>query len=359
MPNSPGLVSVIIPAYNAEKYLARTLVSALRQDYASLEVLVVDDGSSDRTAEIAAGFALSDKRVQLHRKTNGGVASARNLGIDKATGTWLAFLDADDLWHPTKISKQVSTIRDRGLLDGGAGVFCFSHSIDQWDRVVFFPQPKPDLRVYSLPSHIAVHPVGNGSSLMLRKEVALEVGGFDESYLGIDAGGCEDLDFELSVVARYPICALPEFLVGYRTYPGNMSSNRERMCRAMAEVTRRHTRNKRLSVRVRRWAWSNYSKFAIANYTRAGAYLRAAGELLKLSVRDAPFLLARSLPSAIRKVRSRVGPYHRLASGEGVGVMFELADVTPALLSMPKFDADRIRYLQDQDRTWRYRESKP
>ncbi|HEY9862115.1 MAG TPA: glycosyltransferase family A protein, partial [Candidatus Obscuribacterales bacterium] len=92
------LVSVIIPAYNAERFIARTLESVLNQTYQNIEVLVVDDGSSDRTPEIVHHFAEIDARIILFHQSNAGVAAARNLAIQHAKGEFIAPLDADDIW---------------------------------------------------------------------------------------------------------------------------------------------------------------------------------------------------------------------------------------------------------------------
>lgn len=98
-------VSVIIPAYNSITYLPATLDSVLRQTFADFEVFIVDDGSSDNTA--AWGSQIQDRRVQLMTQANQGTCAARNTGIALAQGEYIAFLDADDLWHPTKLAKQV------------------------------------------------------------------------------------------------------------------------------------------------------------------------------------------------------------------------------------------------------------
>ena len=91
------MVTVIVPAYNMEKYLARCLDSLLAQSYTDLEILVIDDGSKDRTYEIAERYAGKDGRIKAFHKENGGVSSARNLGIEKATGEYILFMDPDDL----------------------------------------------------------------------------------------------------------------------------------------------------------------------------------------------------------------------------------------------------------------------
>jgi len=104
--NSP-LVSVIVAAYNAETFIKQTLDSVLNQTYRNIEVLVVDDGSEDRTAEIVAAIVQKSQRVLLLQQSNKGVASARNLAIQNPRGAYIAPIDADDIWYPQKLEKQM------------------------------------------------------------------------------------------------------------------------------------------------------------------------------------------------------------------------------------------------------------
>lgn len=108
-------VSVIIPAYNTAAYLAETIESVLQQTYRDFEVIVVDDGSSDNTAEVARSFAPP---VTVLTKANGGPAAARNLAIQNSTGEFIAFLDSDDLWVADKLAEQVA------LLDAAPEIGC-------------------------------------------------------------------------------------------------------------------------------------------------------------------------------------------------------------------------------------------
>jgi glycosyltransferase involved in cell wall biosynthesis len=101
------LVTVIIPCYNMEPYLAQTLDSVIGQTHQNLEILVVDDGSNDRTAEIAREYEKRDLRIKLLTQANKGASAARNLGLGRAAGKYIAFTDGDDWWDSTKIEKQV------------------------------------------------------------------------------------------------------------------------------------------------------------------------------------------------------------------------------------------------------------
>ena len=119
VPVPAPLVSIIVPAFNAERFVARALRSALGQAYPNLEIIVVDDGSTDRTAEIVRSF--SDPRIRLAPQTNRGQAAARNHGIRLSAGKYVTFLDADDVYLPAKVERQVAFL---GATPGYQGAFC-------------------------------------------------------------------------------------------------------------------------------------------------------------------------------------------------------------------------------------------
>lgn len=108
------LVSVIIPVYNGERYLGEALESAFAQTYQTFEVIVIDDGSTDHSAEIAHGYG---DRIQYYFQENGGIGAARNCGVSLSRGAYLAFLDADDLWVPDKLTRQVQALNAAPELD--------------------------------------------------------------------------------------------------------------------------------------------------------------------------------------------------------------------------------------------------
>ena len=230
------LVSVVIPAFNASAYIERTLRSAGRQTYAALEIIVVNDGSTDDTAQLVAQIAMSDARIRLLSTPNRGVAAARNTGIEASSGRFVAFLDADDLWHPMKIEKQVNALNR--LSSHWAAVYTLHYLINEDDEIIR-PGSSDVARGYIYARHLNVKYVGNGSALLVRRDAALAIGGFDSSYAAEGLGGCEDLDFELKLAARYFIEVVPERLVGYRKHPGSMSSDHLRMGTSALEVVRR------------------------------------------------------------------------------------------------------------------------
>lgn len=223
------LVSVVIPAYNAESTLDETLRSVRGQTHESLEIIVVDDGSADSTRTVAERHAATDARVQVLHQPNAGVAAARNAGWRHARSPFIAFVDADDLWAPTKIEKQLAA-----LLAGGDRiglVYCWFARIDHASRIVGLhdgPLWQGDVREPILRSNF----IGNGSSVLMRREALVAAGGFDAGLQARGAHGCEDYLLYFRVAEACHFALVPERLVGYRHLPHNMSSNRPRMLRS-------------------------------------------------------------------------------------------------------------------------------
>ena len=118
------LISCVVPVFNGERYLAEALESILKQSYRSLEIIVVDDGSTDGTAAVMDHYA---GQARLLRQANAGTAAARNLGLNAAQGEFVAFLDADDLWHPEKLERQMARFQARPELD-----YCVAHVQNFW-----------------------------------------------------------------------------------------------------------------------------------------------------------------------------------------------------------------------------------
>ena len=230
------LVSVIIPAYNAEAWIGSTLASALAQTYQNLEVIVVDDGSKDGTFAIVQTFASRDRRVRIVRQTNQGLASARNAAIAAAIGSLIAPLDADDLWHPEKLAKQVAVMRDAGPRVGL--VYTWYSIIDETGRVTargLRPRYQGDVHAALVVSNF----VSSASIPLIRRSCLDEVGGY-----AMKIEGCEDLKLYLDTAERYEFRLVPEFLVGYRKSSGSMSQNSAKMksshAKVLAEVRERH-----------------------------------------------------------------------------------------------------------------------
>jgi len=281
-----ALTSVVIPAYNAERFLERTMLSVLRQTYNNLEVIVIDDGSTDKTRVVAEAGATGDSRVRIISVPNGGVAKARNIGIQEANGEYVAFVDADDLWHPTKIERQVTAMSHRNGDPQPAAVYVLFRIIDIDDRIMGSGH-RILLSGYSFARHLCTRPVGNGSSLLVRRETALAVGGFNPAWAARGIGGCEDLDFELKIAARYPIAGVGQYLVGYRRYPGNMSSNSRSMALGAISTIAHHIEEcPELPKWVARFALATISEYAVRSLVGAKDRKLLLREFLRFSRRD-------------------------------------------------------------------------
>jgi hypothetical protein len=184
------LVSVIMPAYNAEATIARSIESVLAQTLTQFELIVVDDRSSDGTARLVDRHAQADTRILLHRlPANGGVAAARNAGIARARGRYVAFLDSDDWWHPRKLELQIAQM----LASSAQLSYC------AYQRV------HPDGRVLST----IVPPATVTHADMLRSNFIGNLTGVYECSLGpasFQKIGHEDYVFWLQMVRRAARC---------------------------------------------------------------------------------------------------------------------------------------------------------
>lgn len=240
-----GLISVVIPAYNSESYINKTIECAKRQTYSNIEIIVVDDGSTDRTHEVATSAATSDSRVKILKQINQRVGAARNYGLRQASGRFVAFLDSDDLWHPTTLQRHLEILLGE---PNGKASFCHHRVIDVHDRILFSETYWP-VKQFNFGAHLVMQPVRNGSSLVVDRELAMAVGGFISRYRS-----CEDLDFELKIAARSPIRVVPEYLVGYRRSPENMSSNKQHMIEGIVGVMSESMQaNQHLPRRTKAW----------------------------------------------------------------------------------------------------------
>ena len=222
-------VSLIVPVYDAERYIGFTIESLIRQSHADLEIIVVDDGSTDRTREIACRYAETDARITVLPQKNLGVATARNTGIEVAKGEFVGFIDADDIWHSTAVAKMLS--RFEGASPDLGVVYTWSADIDEENRLIGGVHASR-ARGHVYPLLIFHNFLGNASSTIIRKRSLEAIGGYRPEF---DLG-CEDFDLYLRLAARFDYDVVPEFLVAYRRTPGAMSSHAERMERAHQQV---------------------------------------------------------------------------------------------------------------------------
>jgi len=210
-----GLVSVIIPAFNAERHVGQAVDSVLRQTHQDLEVVVVDDGSTDGTVAVVQRFP--DRRVRLVCQANGGVASARNRGIRETCGEWVALLDADDYWLPQKIQVQLAEVARRPDL---LAVGSFMSYLGEADRPLGVAGMTVGPREQKLVAEGRLTPFPPGSTALIRREPLEALGGFDES-LRHNAPAVEDLDLISRLATQGEVGCVPEVLAVYRLHSGS------------------------------------------------------------------------------------------------------------------------------------------
>ncbi len=224
---STPVVSVVIPAYNAQLHLGDTLESALAQTFRSFEVIVVDDGSTDATAAIAENYR--NRGVVVMAQANGGAAAARNRALSLARGKLVALLDSDDLWEPDYLETMVQFLDQRPEL---SIAFCdlrfFGESklVGKTYQEVYPPSPPITFaKVAGGVSHICLDAI-------LRREVFSRIGMFDERLRAV-----EDFDLWLRALhARCRIEPVPRVLVRYRRHAASVSANNTVMCSATLQV---------------------------------------------------------------------------------------------------------------------------
>src|SRR5580765_1257337 len=260
----PQTVSVIILTYNYGRFIAEALRGVLAQTHPSSEIIVVDDGSTDDTQEIVAQFGESVKYI---RQENSGVCAARNRGVEESSGDYIAFLDADDIWEPTKLEKQVAKFASdpaialvhcgmresddetgetiRVHLDGGEeGV---AENLLLWEEPVI---------------------VGPGGTIMISRIAFDAVDGFDPR---MKVG--EDWDFCYRVARRFNVGFVAEPLVNYRSHEAAAHHSVENMERGMTMFYEKAFADPSVS-HLRRRSYGNFHKVMAGSYFTLGEYTR-------------------------------------------------------------------------------------
>ena len=346
-PQEDELVSVIVPAYNAAATIDETLKSALAQTHQNLEILVVDDGSTDATAEIVAAFAKRDQRIALLHQLNAGVAAARNLAIEHARGSYIAPLDADDLWHPLKIARQVGAMRQGGPRVGV--VYCWRRLIDVTGRII------PEYRLpYPHEGNVLAAVLlgnipGNGSVPLIRRERLLDVGGFDTALHSQGAQGCEDLQLYVRLAERCDFALVPLFLVGYRTSPKSMSSDPRRISRSEAIVLEQaRQRHPELPARLFRLAQARVEYRAARRHLRHGMTIAGLILLLKTVRRD-PVALGYRLAETARGFLSPQQYPPLNAQSEPVARVLALSDSRCSISRVGRSEANASLSFREQN----------
>lgn len=209
-------VSIITPCYNCAATLAATVDSVLAQDFPDWELLLVDDASSDGTVDLAEAYQQRDGRIRLlRREKNGGAARARNLGIENARGRYIAFIDADDVWLPHKLSRQIALMRERGWPFSFTAFQQVNDDGDELERI-------------GVPERVSYR------QLLKTNYIGCSTAVFDREELGResmpDIRKRQDFGLWLRLLKRTPFAyGIDEALTRYRVHSGSLSANKSRV----------------------------------------------------------------------------------------------------------------------------------
>lgn len=206
-------VSVIIPAYNAAKTILETIQSIQQQTFSDFELIVINDGSTDETLEVLA--TISDPRLKIFSYENGGLPVARNRGIEQATGEYLSFIDADDLWTPNKLESQLAALDQHP--DAGVA-YSWTAFIDEnsnflyaWQPIYYQGNVYPDLLIENF--------ISSGSNILVKRQIVDMAGRFDPLLKS-----AEDWEYYVRLAALCPFALVPEYQILYRRSSQSMTS---------------------------------------------------------------------------------------------------------------------------------------
>ena len=305
------LVSVVIPTFNYGRFVASAIQSALDQTFRDFEIVVVDDGSTDDTTEIVSRFGAA---VRYIYQPNRGLSAARNRGIQAARGEWIGFLDADDLWLPTKLERQLSVLNGTA---GGRVVVHSNYAILDEDGGIQLKWSQPGLNnpfPESLRSELSVRDfvfknwVGVLTALVRRHEVE-SIGGFDN-----ELRGAEDWDLWLRLaLAGHRFVYVEDSLAIYRWHRGSMQSAIDQMLASRLRLLDKlfARPDLPLSVRsLRRRAYARLYYMAAVDRYYAGQRLRMLASMWRMLTMSPHWGLVRIasvLGSRLRGVKPRYG----------------------------------------------------
>jgi glycosyltransferase involved in cell wall biosynthesis len=241
---------VIIPAYNAAKYLPAAIESVIAQTYEHWRIILVDDGSCDETADIGSHYAvLLDQKLRYIRQRNAGLSAARNTAIRHGSAELLALLDADDVWMPSRLEQSVKAFIGAPHVGLAYGYIA---RIDMDGAVIDTMVTKPEHAEGRIAPYIYMRSINLPCpTITFRRECVGKVGSFDENLKA-----SEDRDLWLRIALQYEVSLVPEMIACYRVSPDAMTRDPERMLTAQLQFIEKHFRSPGCGWRARRVALS-------------------------------------------------------------------------------------------------------
>jgi glycosyltransferase involved in cell wall biosynthesis len=269
--SDPPLISVIIPAHNAARFIERTLTSAQRQTYGNIEIIVVDDGSEDQTPVLVEDAASRDARIRLLGQPHRGVAVARNHAIAHARGEFIAPLDADDLWFPTKLEQQMLRMRQAGPTTGL--VYSWWVAVNEDDTIVGAAD-RWTVEGDAFQALVLRNFIGNASVPLIRRACLDQVGTYDTTLRARGGQGCEDWDLTLRIAEHYDVRCAPAYLSGYRAVDDSMSTDVDAMGRSydfiIGAIEQRHPE---IASELLQWSRSNFYQYLASTSYNSGQFV--------------------------------------------------------------------------------------
>lgn len=271
-------ISVIIPAYNAERTILETIESVQQQTFSDLEIIVINDGSTDKTLDLLYG--VKDKRLQIFSYKNGGVSTARNRGISHATGEFIAFLDADDLWTPDKLELQLDALRQ--YPEAGVAYSWTYFMFEEEGRSYVENSHSFEGNVYA--DLLLINFLHSGSNPLIRKQAIDSVGEFDYTLIQ-----SEDWDYWLRLAAKWRFTLVPKPQILYRQRLDSASNSLEVAEKSFLISTDKafstapsdlqHLKNKRLA-----WGYKYLAQQRLKNSKSSVSEVERAGQKLWMAI---------------------------------------------------------------------------
>lgn len=232
------LVTVVICTYNGERYLEQTVKSVLAQTYINLEILIVDDGSTDGTPALVNTLAANHSRIRPFFRTNHGLPAARNFAFENAKGDWIAIIDQDDLCYPSRLARQIEVSNEN---PSAALIFCNTHFIDEKDRVIGDHLSKFSLPERFIPKGLAGNlllQVGcfiDSEAFFMKRDAALAIGRLDDSL-------CYACDYEYFVRAGFAVdfAYTSDVLAAWRIHADQATATSPKIRQQVRTVYRRY-----------------------------------------------------------------------------------------------------------------------
>jgi len=224
------LVSIIIPAYNCASYLAETVKSVQQQTCPHFEIIIINDGSTDATLEVAEELAQTDSRIRVLSRTNSKQGKTRNAGVAAASGQYIAFLDGDDIWFPNKLELQIAAIEAQAVdLVFSGGFICLNNDLNSREHTFQITQKifdRNDLELFYRQNQIPT------STVVCTKAAFEKAGGFDEE---VEVQNCEDYLFWVRMLDKEcRFYGLDENLILYRVHPSSSTATRINQLRPLS-----------------------------------------------------------------------------------------------------------------------------